>query len=197
MFEKAAVTVETVKRSSAGPVSVEGANNVFRVLHGFYGNLFLSKYASGKANQAGEDEGVVSARQIWAHGLREFDAVIVKSALGQCMERHPEFPPSLPQFVALCRANQPRGPVAQRNADGTLMIGMAPQLRSRYAAQARAINEKHAKKKAERKEGYVELPPGLDGLKQAIANAVYLAGGDEVATLSRLGRELAPRRTAQ
>ena len=32
----------------------------------------------------------------------------VKAALRQCLEAHPEFPPSLPQFVALCKANAPR-----------------------------------------------------------------------------------------
>jgi hypothetical protein len=67
---------------------------------------------------------------------------------------------------------------------------MSGELRSRYAAQARAINERHAAKQVAKVTGFKELPTGLDGLKQAIAGAVALAGGDEAATLRRLDRVL-------
>jgi hypothetical protein len=107
----------------------------------------------------------------------------VKAALRQCQQRHPEYPPSLPQFVSLCAANKPRE--AYRPA-----LGMSGELRSRYARQARAINEKHAARKAAIATGYREVPTGLAGLMQAIASAVGAAGGDEAATLARLDREI-------
>lgn len=191
MLNPATITPEAIRRAANDASGQDAAANVFKVLHGFYGNLFLSKFATGDVGPEG-DRGVLGARQIWAYGLREFDAQTVKAALGQCMERHPEFPPSLPQFVALCRANKPR----EAFDHGQPRIGMSQALRSHYAARARAVIEKHAAKAAALSTGHRELPPGLDGLKQAIAQAVACAGGDEVGTLRRLDVELGVRRSA-
>lgn len=193
MFKPLAAVLPGAEQSRPQPLPDEAVNNVFKVLHGFYGNLFFSKFATGQVErEGGEDQGIANARRIWAFGLREFDADTIRTALRQCQERHPEFPPSMPQFVALCAAAKPRE--AFRPAKPA--IGMSQKLRSKYAAQARAINARHHEKALERKAGYIELPQTLDGLKQAIAHAVGCAGGDEVATLTRLDRELAPRRTA-
>ena len=175
-------------------------NNVFKVFHGFYGNLFLMKFATGQLAGAGEvdafgrsiegqDKGVLSARQIWAHGLRAFDAQTVKTALSQCMERNPEFPPSLPQLVAICAANKPR----EAYKPEVPAIGMGHALRSQYAAQAREINARHAQQAMQNRLSTPAPTTGLDGLKQAIANAVANAGGDEVAELIRLDAMLAPK----
>lgn len=158
-------------------------NNVFKVLHGYYGNLFLNKYASGVLDGKGRDMGVASARSVWAHKLRAFDESTVVTALEQCQDRHPEFPPGLPQFVALCANAAPRATYQPSNA-----IEMSGALRSQYARQARAIVEKHEAKAERRRSGYIPLPPTLDGLKQAIAAAVGEAGGDEAAELLRLDR---------
>ena len=168
-----------------------GIKRVFMVLHGYYGNLFLSKFATGHVEN-GEDEGITNARKIWAFGLRDFDAGTIKTALRLCQQAHPEYPPSLPQFAALCAANKPRAVFMPAQA----AIGMGQELRSRYARQAREIIAKHHAKAAAMRTGHVDLPPGLDGLKIAIAVAVAAAGGDEAATLTRLDRELAPRRVA-
>lgn len=173
------------------PLPLEAVNNVFKVLHGFYGNLFFSKWATGQVGENGEDAGVVSARQIWAFGLRKFDGQAVKGALSQCLERHPEYPPSLPQFVALCVANQVRKVFKTEN-----LIGMSQELRSQYARRAREVIAKHEARVMHRKTGYVEVPQTLDGLKQCIANAVAAAGGDEAAKLRELDLMLAPRAMA-
>ena len=185
MLKPMAVNAEQF--ASAQPQPDEGiVNNVFKVLHGYYGNLFLSKFASGVTDSAGRDKGVASARTVWAFGLRRFAESTVVRALDQCQERHPEFPPSLPQFLALCAACEPRVTYQPANA-----IGMSSALRSQYARQARAINEKHNAKAARRKTGFVALPNTLDGLKQAIAGAVGEAGGNEAAELLRLDRMFA------
>jgi len=181
MFKPVVVDAETLKRPQA-PMPVDVVNNIFKVFHGFYGNLFLSKFSTGEVDPQGGDAGIVSARQIWGHGLRDFDAGTVKAALGQCMDRHPEFPPSLPQFVALCSANKPR----EVYRPAVPALEMSQQLKSAYSARAREINERHAQRAIDRKTGYVELPQTLDGLKAAIANAVATAGGDEVKELRRL-----------
>ena len=168
----------------------EGANNVFRVLHGFYGNLFLSRFSTGLIDGQGNDAGVVSARQIWGHGLRSFDSDNVKTALAQCLTRHPEYPPSLPQFVGMCEAARPRLSTADEHPEFKA-IGIGQKLRSQYARQAREINARHGEKALQRETGYMPLPPGLDGLKRAIANAVGNAGGNEAETLLGLDRMFA------
>lgn len=165
------IAFEGVKQA---PMPVEAVNNVFKVMHGFYGNLFLSKFATGSVDASGQDQGVVSARQIWAHGLRDMDAATVKAALAQCVDRHPEYPPSLPQFMALCRANQPR------KVFDTKALGMSGALSGQYAKKARDSALKAVRK-----------TKGLDLLKLAIADAVGAAGGDEAAELARLDRMFA------
>lgn len=158
-------------------------NNVFKVFHGFYGNLFLSKFSSGVLDNAGRDKGVASARTVWAFSLRKFSEKTVVAALDRCQSLHPEFPPSLPQFVAVCAACAPRKVYQPTNA-----IEMSGTLRSQYARQAREINARHDAKAMRRKTGFVALPGTLDGLKQAIASAVGEAGGNEAAELLRLDR---------
>jgi hypothetical protein len=169
----------------AAPLPDDAIKHVFKVLHGIYGNLFLSRYASGQLEK-GDDTGMVNARHIWAHGLRNFDADTIRTALGRTQKAHPEFPPNLWQFVGLCKA------VAPREVFTTPALPMGQQLRSQYARRAREINERHRQRAEARKQGTAAEPKPvtLDGLKQAVAAAVGAAGGDEVATLLRLDREL-------
>jgi hypothetical protein len=196
----AAIPAIVQQPSEAKSERFDAVNDVFKVFHGFYGNLFLSKYSTGQVGKAGDvnasgrsiegqDLGVLSAKQIWSHGLRGFDRSTIKSALTQCMERNPEFPPSLPQLVALCKAAQPRAAYVP----DIPAIAMGAPLRSRYAAQAREINAKHAAQVVQKRLGAIEFAPGIDGLKQAIAGAVGAAGGDEVHELLRLDKLLAKR----
>ena len=185
MFKPLVVTEAQFRSEQRAPTPEAGVKRVFMVLHGFYGNLFLSKFATGVIEN-GEDQGIANARKIWAHGLRAYDAETVKTALSACQAQHSEYPPSLPQFVALCAAARPREVFQSSNR-----IGMSDALRSRYARQARAVIAKHEEKARNRATGYVPLPPGLDGLKQAIANAIGAAGGDEGAALLRLDRMFA------
>lgn len=194
-MHNAAILAQVAMSRGLPPQAEDDAASVFRVLHGFYGNLFFSKFATGAINDAGEDEGTLSARNVWAHALGRYDTSTIKAALRRCRDAHPEFPPNLPQFAALCAAAQPRGVIA----DATKLLGMAPALRSVYAAQARAINAKHDGKAAARRAGLPERadpPPGLDALKQAIADASASAGGSEAAELLRLDRILAPQGVA-
>jgi hypothetical protein len=186
MFKPATVTIEQVAGQSTTDESA--ARLVFRVLHGFYGNLFSAKFASGKLHkETGADLGVASARTVWAIALQRFDAATVTTALDRCAEAHSEFPPSLPQFLVLCAAAAPRGKVA----DASKLLGMAPALRSQYARQARDIIARRGQKAQQKAAGHVEPPPAtLAGLKQAIADAVGCAGGDEAAELLRLDRML-------
>lgn len=165
------------------PVDETTVNNVFKVMHGYYGNLFLSKFATGVVDDRGRDKGVGSARTVWAHALRAFPDGVVLTALERCQVQHADFPPSLPQFVSLCKACAPR----KTYQPEVPAIGMSQELRSRNAAKAREIFERHAARAAGRPVG-AATEQGLPGLKALIAGAVAAAGGDEVAELRRLDR---------
>ena len=180
---KPIVVSENQFRAEQSEIAESDVKRVFMVLHGFYGNLFFSKYSTGTVEN-GEDMGIANTRKIWAHGLREYDAQTIKTALRHCQTKHVEFPPSLPQFVALCAAAKPRVPF---NA-GPKAIEMGQELRSKYAAGAREINARHAEKKAHVATGYFPIAEGLAGLKQAIADAFGCAGGSEAAMLVKLDR---------
>ena len=171
VFSLAAAAVGKVPEATAP----NAADAVFRAMHGFYGQLWLSKFATGQAGPDGADAGVVSAKAMWAHGLRDFDATTVRMALRQCLERHPEFPPSLPQFVSMCRANQPRE--AYRPA--------LPMSGALVAERNKAEREK-LRELRQRLRGDVPATSGLPALFAAIADAVSCAGGDEAAELRRL-----------
>jgi hypothetical protein len=183
MFKAPVVSLEQFRQEQKS-APLAATNDVFKVLHGFYGVLFLSKFSTGQLDDKNRDMGIASARAVWAQTLRGYADSEVIAALDAVKAAHPEFPPSLPQFEALCRAAKPRKVYKPDPA----AIGMSQELRSQYAARARAVNEKHAQRAMDRRTGYVELPQTLDGLKQAIANAVATAGGDEVAELVRLDR---------
>jgi hypothetical protein len=188
MFNQVSTALPSFNRAEK-QADLSKANSVFRVLHGFYGNLFLNKFANGQLTKEKEDQGVISAKAIWAHGLHGFELSTIKTALGVCQTAHQEFPPSLPQFIGLCRAAQPR--VTYKPSG--VAVGMSQELRSAYARKVREINERHNAKALARRSGFVELPATLDGLKQAIAQAVSLAGGDEAKELRRLDTMLMKR----
>jgi hypothetical protein len=159
------------------------ANNVFKVFHGFYGNLFLSKFVNGQTGADGVDQGVVSARAIWSHGLRDFDLSTVKTALARTMDAHPEYPPTLPQFVALCKACAPRQ-VYQQPAPS---IAMSAELRAQKSKAARDAALKAVTAAPEKQ----KQSTGLPLLKLLVAQAIGAAGGDEAQALTRLDRDFA------
>lgn len=93
---------------------------LFMLLHGAYGNLFLQKFCTGELDGNGKDRGVRSAMQVWQADLSAYPADVVYAAVKRASEASPKFPPSLPEFLAHCRASMPRvayvdpDPVAHR-----------------------------------------------------------------------------------
>lgn len=165
-------------------VPIEAVNQVFKVLHGSYGSLFLAKFATGELDENGKDKGIKSTRQVWAHGLRGMDAATITSALERVLEAHPEFPPTLPQFIALCKASKP-----SERPDELKRLGVSGQAHSdaTKAAREAAMTKIGAMKKAKAEES------PLNELKTLVAGAIALAGGDEVKELMRLDALLAPK----
>lgn len=152
------------------------AARVFRAMHGYYGNLFLSKFANGVLDSQGQDMGTTDAMKVWAYELRRFDDKTVLAAIDRCKSEHKEFPPSLPQFVDLCKAMAPR----------QVFKALPPAPVADSQAKRDALEKlKGLKSKA--------APSGLQLLKEAIADAVRCAGGDEAKTLRRLEVDLGSR----
>ena len=191
MFKNVAALV-TPGAISQGPTaesaeSETATKRLFMLFHGYYGNLFLSKFATGELDAEGKDRGIKSARLVWQNELRNYDVDTVVAAAKRCKEAHKEFPPSLPQFAALCAAIQPR----KARPEGDARIGMSTELKSSYSKRARSEAMARYRDRIASQAGVVSVPNGLAGLKELIAKAVALGGGDEVATLVRLDREMA------
>lgn len=174
-------STESFKRRVSNDLTT--ASQVFKLLHGYYGQLFLSRFTTGVIDEGGHDKGVSSAIAVWAFELRGFSESLLVQAIDKCKSEHKQYPPNLPEFVAICKSLKPSTIFRPTNA-----LEMSGELRSAYARRAREIIEKHAQRAIDRKTGYVEVPKGINGLKQAIANAVATAGGDEVGELVRLDR---------
>jgi hypothetical protein len=157
---------------------------LFMLFHAWYGTLLLARYNTGDVGVDGKDRGIKSAMVVWQKELSAFDGDIVREAAERCKVDHPKFPPTLPEFVAICKATQPR-----RAYSGPMKVEMAEGLKSSYTARARAeaMASYHATTRAAA--GAVRTDAGLGGLHVLVARAVGLAGGDEVAVLRRFDRQ--------
>lgn len=175
-----------------GDNTLTTVNRLFMVFHGWYGNQFLAKFSTGEVDQEGKDKGIKSARMVWGSELSKFSPETVMAAASRCKEEHQKFPPSLPEFLALCRAYEPRKAVKEQ-MEG---LGMSKELRSAYSKRAREDAMARLKARIDTVTGYMPLPVTLDGLKLAIANAVACAGGDEAKELIRLEKMFAPKGVA-
>lgn len=74
---------------------------IFQRMHGFYGNLWLDRYRIGQSDGEGRDVGLENAKAMWAEELGGFAAEQIGHALEQM--RHVKLPPTLPEFLELCR----------------------------------------------------------------------------------------------
>lgn len=109
---------------------------IFRELQGNYGSRFLNQWKTGQALEDGTDAGIRNAMQAWSKKLGGFaDMPSVLSAVLACL---PEEPPSLPEFVSLCR-NQ-----ASRFAGGTARLEHKPTPEEKARADEAAKRAREA-----------------------------------------------------
>lgn len=148
---------------------------LFMLLHGMYGNQLLDKFRTGKLNDKNEDMGVLSAQAVWLNDLQNYDFEVIRQAVEKCKERHQTFPPTLPEFLALCKASAPR----QIARPSVPQLGMSDELKAER-------RQKNRDMLAELKLNAPKFGGGLQGLMQMVAKAVGEAGGDEVKTLLTL-----------
>lgn len=161
---------------------------LFMLFHGMYGNQLLDKFRTGKLNDKKEDMGILSAQSVWHNDLQHFDFAIIKRAAEKCKERHPTFPPTLPEFLALCRACTPSA-VARPAA---AQIGMSDELKAKIRARNRQTLAELKLGASER----VDYGTGLPALLLLTAKAIGAAGGDEVKALLSLEAKFMPNANA-
>lgn len=162
-----------------------GVKGLFMLFHGWYGALLLARYTTGDVDQEGKDRGIKSAMVVWQKELDGFDGDVIRAAANRCMADHPKYPPTLPEFVAICKATQPR----RAAPESQFKIPMSTDLKSSYTARARAKAMTAYRAKVDAEAGVVKAGDGLGSLQVLVARAVGLAGGNEVAVLRSFDRE--------
>ena len=106
---------------------------IFQELQGNYGSRFLNQWKTGQIIEGGEhhgkDAGIVNAMATWGKKLAGF--IDHPECIRRVLDRLPNDPPSLPQFVELCR-------VAPSNEKPALQHKLTPEDHQRMADAARA-----------------------------------------------------------
>ena len=100
---------------AAEPLVSPAVRKLFILLHGSYGSLFISKFSTGEKDAKGHDKGIRAAMKVWESKLQRFPNDVLETAADRLTAEHPEFPPNLPQFEALCVAVMPRPTYAEEN----------------------------------------------------------------------------------
>ena len=90
------------------PPGNPAVKNLFLVMQGCYGALFLSKFATGVVDDQGRDLGVRAAMRVWRTTLGKYAPDVIEAAVARLTAEHPDYPPHLPQFEAMCKAATPR-----------------------------------------------------------------------------------------
>lgn len=200
MRDLSAIANQQAQRLASGqPAKPDGtkvANDVFKAMHGAYGKQFLDKFATGKLDANGHDEGIKSARMAWAHALKRFDVEVIAEALERMRRVHPVWPPALGEFERLCIEDA--GPAIASARDVAEQLKALPCDGKAFASATKAARDAAMAKirGASQAAAPAAGPDGMTLLKQAIASAVGAAGGDEAAELLRLDRALSPRKAA-
>lgn len=117
MNDVATLAHEAVREAASQPRAKREASptvrKLFVLLHGAYGSLFLSKYATGEKSEAGGDKGVAAAMLVWDAALSRFTPDVIEAGAKRLMAESPEFAPNLPQLEKVCEAITPRKTYAE------------------------------------------------------------------------------------
>lgn len=111
---------------------------LFLHLHGYYGNLFISKFSTGEKDSQGKDKGIRAAMLIWDAELSKYPADLIETAASRLSTESPEYPPNLPQFIRICEACKPRKTYFEANGIPTLP---APETRRAGAVEYEVRND--------------------------------------------------------
>ena len=79
---------------------------LFAELQGNYGTRFLDMWRSGVTDTNNDDVGLLNAMDMWAEKLAGFRER--PDAIRRVLDTLPKHPPTLPEFVELCRTSCPK-----------------------------------------------------------------------------------------
>ncbi len=113
--------------TSRPPLPSHWVARIFRELQGYYGSRFLDMWRVGQLLPDGQDAGIANAKEVWGEKLAGF--ADRPECIKRALESLPQHPPTLPEFVGLCRQFTPayppmlKGPhpdeeTRKRNMDG-------------------------------------------------------------------------------
>ena len=88
------------------PLPLGWVRKLFGELQGNYGTRFLDMWRSGQTDTNGDDVGLQNAMALWAEKLAGFRDR--PEAIRRVLDTLPPHPPTLPEFVALCRQSCPK-----------------------------------------------------------------------------------------
>lgn len=117
---------------------VSWVDRLFERMQGYYGSLWVDRWRSGELDANGRDRGLLNAKATWCAELGGFtdQPERIQRAIEAC--RHRSLPPTLPEFLELCRQ-------AQANAAPALPAPkVAPEVAKQRAEQLHAGAEKLA-----------------------------------------------------
>jgi hypothetical protein len=107
------MSLPSTQLTERAPMPAKWVSRIFAELQGNYGSKFLGMWATGETLPNGTDAGLSIAMQVWGQKLAGFadKPEAIKSVLATL----PTFPPTLPEFLAMCRnAAQATLPVSAR-----------------------------------------------------------------------------------
>ncbi len=88
------------------PLKRSWVRKLFAELQGNYGTRFLDMWRSGVTDTNGDDVGLQNAMDMWAEKLAGFRER--PDAIRRVLDTLPKHPPTLPEFVELCRTSCPK-----------------------------------------------------------------------------------------
>lgn len=112
---------------------------LFAELQGNYGTRFLDMWRSGVTDTNGDDVGLQNAMDMWAEKLAGFRER--PDAIRRVLDTLPKHPPTLPEFVELCRTSCPKQEVKALPAPD-----VPPYVIAARQAEAEAMAKRIAKK---------------------------------------------------
>ena len=103
--------VAQAAQSSSMPTEPKQTSDMIRklflLMHGAYGNAFMSKFATGEKDGRGKDKGIRAAMLVWDAKLATYPSQTVDRAVSKLQEHFKTFPPGLFEFEELCKSLLP------------------------------------------------------------------------------------------
>ncbi len=83
------------------PLPAIWINKIFATMQGHYGSRFVNMWKTGDHLPNGQDAGYANAQKHWAEKLAGFEDH--PECIAHALESLPDTPPTLPQFLEMCR----------------------------------------------------------------------------------------------